>query len=220
MASIRPKRGESGASATAKATAKGLHMAGKRKRKSRARSGAVRRRSARGASSTAVAPTRRRRRGGSARRGASLRARFRPTRAGLRPVVPFTIDATVGAAEVIAGKVIARTVRGLTGQQPGSIFGAGIEFVAGITAGLLVATVNREAGERVAIGGVMAPMETLIQRMGIPHISDSLGDDGYYITGTTVGEVGESGGVGGYVEGAGSDGVGGYVTGPALVANG
>lgn len=133
----------------------------------------------------------------------------------------FAQTAAIGAGEVLAGKIIARKVRGLAGQKPGTMLGSIMEAGIGLGAGLLVSRlVNRDAGERVAMGGLLAPMETLVQQLGIPHVSDSLGDDGYELTGDLgyivadddddgdklsdeddlAGYVGAGDGLGGYVE--------------------
>ena len=196
MASIRP-------TLTAPASNKGASMA--RKRKSRSRSRAVVRRSAsRGASATAAAPRRRRR----SVRGAI--ARFRPTRAGARSVIPFTINATIGAAEVLGGMFVARKVRGFTKLEVGSPLAMLVEFVAGIGAGLAVSTFSPAIGERVAIGGVLAPMLSGVQRLKIAGVSDTLADDGFILDGGVTMDDGS--GVAGYVTGA-NGGLAGYVPG-------
>ncbi len=164
-------------------------------------------------------------------RAAAPRRRARHTRrnppASMKGIVGMAQTAAVGAAEVLAGKVAVRKLRGLAGQKAGTLFGSIIEAAAGIGGGLLVGRmVNREFGERFAIGGFLAPMETLVQQMGIPHISDSLGDDGYELTGDLgyvvadddddslagledVNVLGDDDDLAGYV--GGGDGLGDYV---------
>jgi hypothetical protein len=98
-------------------------------------------------------------------------------------IVTFGKDAVIGAGEVLAGKIIARKSRGMLGQKPGTVLGSVIEATVGIIAGLGVSRLNAKAGAMVAIGGVLSPMETLVQQLGIPHVSDSLADDGFLFGG-------------------------------------
>lgn len=122
----------------------------------------------------------------------------------------------INAATAIGGKIWARKARGLAKQQPGTLVGSIIEAAVGLGTGLAVASFGFPVvGEMLALGGVMAPMETGIQQAGIKHISDSLGDDGYYIGGDSgiglisaypddyAGTVGDED-LGDYVSGAGS----------------
>jgi hypothetical protein len=217
MAKIRPKR------KAAAATGGGTMARKRRKSTRRPATGAVRKRR-RGASSRAVvrraAPVKRRK----SPRLHRVRSYMRNPR-GHVPVVSFIMDAGIGAAEVLTGKVIARKVRGLAGLKPGSVMGSGVEALVGLIAGYGVATfINREAGERIAIGGILAPMETLVQRAGIPHISDSLGDDAFQLSGDLgyiVAEdrdalqggrdaaLGDDDGLGGYIGGGSVNDAGG-----------
>jgi hypothetical protein len=140
----------------------------------------------------------------------------------MKGIFGFAQNAAVGAAEVLAGKVIVRKARALAGQKPGTLLGSLIEAGVGIGAGMLASRmVNREVGERIAMGGLLAPMETLVQQLGIPHVSDSLGDDGYELTGDLGyvvadddsaydgGALGDEDDLAGYV--GGGDDLGGYV---------
>lgn len=115
-------------------------------------------------------------------RGARRHYRHNPP-IGLKHVVPFAVQSFTGAGGVLAGKIIVRKTRGLLGQKPGSIIGSVIELTAGLAAGLAVQMVSPRYGALVAIGGVLSPMETLVQQLGIPHVSDSLADDGYLFGG-------------------------------------
>lgn len=107
----------------------------------------------------------------------------------LSGVVPFAIEATTNAAAAIGGKVVARKARGLAGQAPGEVVGSAIELGVGLVGGLLLRGFHRRLGTMFATGAIMAAGETALQRMNIPHISDSLGDDGFMVgpgTGVTL----------------------------------
>lgn len=166
----------------------GSTMATKRGKK---KGGATRRRRRNPAgTSTAANPPRRRRR------------RRRNPR-GMPNIPAFAMTAGRRAGTVLAGKIVARKVRGMIGQRAGSLLGSLVEAAAGVAGGLLLSTVvSPDVGADFAAGGVLAPMETLVQQAGIPHVSDSLGDDGYiganqglgYIDGgSNLGEVSELG---------------------------
>ena len=93
------------------------------------------------------------------------------------------MQSVTGAGGVLAGKIVVRKTRGLLGMKAGTIIGSVVEAAAGLAAGLAVQTVSPRYGALVAIGGVLSPMETLVQQLGIPHVSDSLADDGYLFGG-------------------------------------
>lgn len=141
----------------------------------------------------------------------------------------FAGRAAISGVTVVTGVIAARKVRGLVKQEPGSLLGSAIELATGIIGGaLLAAFVNPRIGEAFAAGGVAAPVMTFVQNLKIPHISDSLGDDGYVIgdgTGLTLVSahpddygpvaVGDAGG--GYVRG-GDASVQGYTPGARRAA--
>lgn len=168
-----------------------------------------------------------------ARVAAPKRRRARHTRrnppAAIRGILALAEHAGVGAFQVLAGKIGVRKLRGLAGQKAGTLLGSLMEAGIGLGAGMLVARmVSPLAGERVAIGGFLAPMETLVQQLGIPHISDSLGDDGYMLTGDLGYVVSDDRTADGYngrnVLGDDDDDLAGYVAagddlGDAFVAN-
>lgn len=140
----------------------------------------------------------------------------------------FAGRAAINGVTVVGGVIAARKARGLLKQEPGSLLGSAIELATGLVGGaLLAAYVNPRIGEAFAAGGVAAPVMTFVQNLKIPHISDSLGDDGYVIgdgTGLTLVSahpddygpvaVGDSGG---YVRG-GDASVQGYTAGPRRAA--
>ena len=130
-------------------------------------------------------PRRRRRRTTSARRTTTARRyRRNPPRGGLLgDLVPFASDAAMGAVGVLGGKILARKVRSLAKQGPGTLLGSLVEAATGVVGGLLVSNVSPAWGERIAVGGLLAPMETLVQQLGIRGISDTLGDDGFIVGG-------------------------------------
>ncbi len=103
--------------------------------------------------------------------------------------IPRTIGRATGlAVAALAGKIAARKGRGLAGQAPGELLGSAIELGIGLGGALalhFVPVVGEIAAEGFLAGSILAVGETQIQRLGIPHISDSLGDDGYYVGGNT-----------------------------------
>lgn len=161
----------------------------------------------------------------------------------VKGVPSFAMHTTMNAGVAVAGKIAARKVRGLFKStdkngvsqplQPGSVVGSVVEFITAQVGGLLLSMVNPGLGAAFAVGGVMAPIETIVQQLGIKHISDSLGDDGYLVgpgTGVTlvsaypddyggvVGEIGQD--LGRYV-GPGSSAInplGGYVANDGIAA--
>ena len=85
----------------------------------------------------------------------------------------------IGKAFVATGGVIgARKVRGLLKQQPGTLFGAAIEILVAFGGGFLLSMAHEPTGEAFATGALMAPIMSKLHDLQIPHISDSLGDDG------------------------------------------
>lgn len=152
------------------------------------------------------------------------------TRYASRPgPVGFAIR-TVGRAGVgIAGEVFVRKVRGTVFKQaPGTIVGSAIEALLGLATGYAISFAHEGAGAAWAQGAVAAPLRTELQQMAIPHVSDSLGDDGYVMgpgTGVTLisafpddyagvvqGEDGDAT-LGQYMPAANSDVMGAYVAG-------
>jgi len=176
-------------------------------------------------------PPRRRRRRSSAPAAITRRRSHRRTRRNppglLGDLVPFASEAAMGAVGVLAGKVGARKVRGMMGQGPGTLLGSMMEAGAGIVGGLVLSSFSPEWGARFAIGGVLAPMETLVQQLGVKGISDTLGDDGYLVgadTGVDLvsayddGALGDGDELAGYIaggDGAGEEVISGYVYGAA-----
>lgn len=212
MDSIRPKRKKTAKTrrASSKATTTGTR---KRRAASTARTSSK---------STTMAKkkhhTKRRHTRRHARRLASVaatqhrRRRHRRNPAGfkipkLASVIPFATQAGISAAEAVAGKIVARKVRSITGRTPGSPIAAAIEAGVGLAGGLVLQSVDKNLGTMFAVGALMAPLETAIQRLGIPHISDSLGDDGFYL-GDALGLTVDESQVGSYE--SQPDGISGY----------
>lgn len=142
----------------------------------------------------------------------------------VKNAVPFAVKTAVRAGGAMTGKVVARVARRFAKQSPGTVLGSVIEGGVGLVTGMLVSTfVHREFGEWLAVGGVMAPAETFVNRLQIPFVSDSLGDDGFFL-GDGLGLVGDDdtdfgGGVSGYVPGRTGDvGISGYVDGDGIAA--
>lgn len=116
-----------------------------------------------------------------AARGRSLASRAR-TAAKSSKLVPFVTGAAMDAGGILVGKAIARTVRSKTGQEAGTVIGSLIEAAVGIALGMVVGSKSAAWGNRLAVGGMLAPMETLVQRLNVPLLSSALGDDGYVLT--------------------------------------
>lgn len=110
-------------------------------------------------------------------------ARARGISGAIRELPAFAIQSLVGAGVFTGGIVVARKVRaGVFKQQPGTIISSVIEAVVGIAGGLVLCMLGHEGlGSDFAKGGVAAPLQTTVQQLGIPHVSDALGDDGYLI---------------------------------------
>lgn len=110
-------------------------------------------------------------------------ARARGIGGAIRELPAFAIQSLVGAGIFTGGIVVARKVRaGVFKQQPGTIVSSLIEAGVGIVGGLALCMLGHEGlGSDFAKGGVAAPLQTTIQQLGIPHVSDALGDDGYLI---------------------------------------
>lgn len=210
MASIRPSatRRNPAKRATrrrARATAKGEGMARKRKRRH------------------ASNPPRHHRHTSHRRRS----YRRNPPRFGaaLKSIPHTAIGAALGAVTIIGAKVAVRKVRGsIFKQQPGTMFGSIIEGATAIVGGVLLGMWHPGLGEDFAKGGLAAPLETAIQNMGIPHVSDSLGDDGYVVgpgTGVTLVSAFPEDYAGLAAAGAGgSDNMGRYVSGALPIQGG
>lgn len=104
--------------------------------------------------------------------------------------VAFAIH-TLGRSVVgVGGEVVVRKVRGsIFKMAPGTVMGSSVEALLGLVGGFLLSRFHEGAGIAFAQGAVSAPMRTEIQQLSIPHISDSLGDDGYVMgpgTGVTL----------------------------------
>lgn len=170
----------------------------------------ARRKAARkGSTSTKEAPkmaatSRRRaavRRVASKARSVARRARASVSRSG---VVPFATSAAMDAAGVLAGKVVVRSIRARTPIAPGTTLAVAAEIALAVGLGLLVSTKSKAWGQRIAIGGMLGPMETLIKRLNVPIVADALGEDGYVLT--DLGDGAE------LVEAYGDDEIAGYVS--------
>lgn len=101
----------------------------------------------------------------------------------IRELPSFAIHSLIGAGVFTGGIVVARKVRaGVFKQQPGTIVSSLIEAAVGLAGGLALCMLGHEQlGSDFAKGGVAAPLQTTVQQLGIPHVSDALGDDGYLI---------------------------------------
>lgn len=181
MASIRPN-------------AKGGTVATRRKR----RRSTSRRRRRRNPSTVALKTNPRRRRRRSYRRN--------PRGFSIRGIGGQVMNGAVGAVQTLAGKAGVRIVRGFTPYTAGSAVGTAVEGVAAIGLGMFASRMfGPKIGERVMIGGFQAPIEAFVKQMGIPYVSEALGDDGIsygtYELGAYPSDIPQ---LGGYV---GSDGV-------------
>jgi hypothetical protein len=101
----------------------------------------------------------------------------------------FAMQSTGRAVVGVGAEVTVRKVRGLLKMAPGTIKGSITEAALGLVGGYLLSLVHEGAGAAFAQGGLSAPLRTELQQLAIPHISDSLGDDGYLMgpgTGVTL----------------------------------
>lgn len=110
-------------------------------------------------------------------------ARARGISGAVRELPAFALQSLVGAGVFTGGIIVARKVRaGVFKQQPGTIISSVIEAAVGVVGGLVLCMLGHEGiGSDFAKGGVAAPLQTTVQQLGIPHVSDALGDDGYLI---------------------------------------
>jgi len=148
------------------------------------------------------------------------RSRFRRNPAGFKSLFPRVLNTAKNAALGVGGKVVARKVRNLTGQKPGTVVGSLVET--GVSLGLVAlgTFVPKIAGitDPLAVGAMMAPIETAIQQFGIPGISDSLADDGFLLGADVELVSAYDDQISGYVEGPQGSAMAGYVEGPVRAA--
>lgn len=153
------------------------------------------------------------------RRRARSRARYRRNPGGFRSIIPLATKTAVHAATAVGGKIVARKVRSLLKRTPGTIAGSLVEVGVSLGFVALGAMVPKARGiaEPAAIGALMAPIETLVQQLSIPGVSDSLADDGFLL-GADVELVSAlpSDEVAGYVDGGRPQGLAGYVDGTRI----
>ena len=101
---------------------------------------------------------------------------------GLANVPRFAMQTTVAAAEGIGGKIGTRKLRALvTKSAPGSMPATLWEILFAQLQGLVLTFVQPELGFHWAMGGMMAPGETLLQQHSPSFVSSALGDDGFLI---------------------------------------
>lgn len=162
-------------------------------------------------------------RGHGSRRG--RRPRRNPSGVNFRSIVPRVVGEVttrvVDAGLAVGGKVGARLIRGKLGQKAGTVGGSLIEGSVGFVLTVVGAVFPKARGivGPLAQGAYQAPIETIVQQLGIPHISDTLADDGYLL-GDDVELVSALPGdesVAGYVGGGGQS-LAGYVNGGDRVA--
>lgn len=129
----------------------------------------------------------------------------------------------IAATAAIGGELGARGIRGLvTKEAPGTVVASAVEIGVALVGGELLRFVNPTLGEFFAVGGVMAPLRSVLQGLAIPWVSSTLGDDGFQV-GPGTGVMLVSAHPGDYrdVVGAGAGaralpgGVADYVTGPS-----
>lgn len=103
--------------------------------------------------------------------------RRNPVRGALHNIPGRLFGGVVDAAELLAGKAVARTVPGLVKIDRDTTTGLIVQATAGAAAGIAAHMVNANLGKMVMAGGLSAPLESLIRRANIPVVSAALGDD-------------------------------------------
>ena len=84
----------------------------------------------------------------------------------------------VDAGEVLAGKVVVRTIPGLVGLPTTDMLGLVVQSLTAVLAGGVAHSfVSPNAGKMVLAGGLAAPLESLLKGLNIPFISANLGED-------------------------------------------
>lgn len=127
----------------------------------------------------------------SSRRRAAVRRIATSARAGARRagaavsrsgVVPFATTAAMDAGGVLAGKILVRAIRARTPIAAGTTMAALFEIGVGVALGMVIGKRNKAWGQRLAVGAMLGPMETLVRRLNVPIASAALGEDGYILT--------------------------------------
>lgn len=88
-------------------------------------------------------------------------------------------DGVIDAAEVVAGKAIARTVPTLLKMPQQGAMGLAMQVVAALAAGWLGRMISPNASKMMLAGGLAAPVESFIKTANIPILSTALADDFY-----------------------------------------
>lgn len=122
----------------------------------------------------------------------------------MRELPRFVGGVAYGAVCATGGKVAVRKASALMRQTPGSVFALGTQALLGLGLGYGLAMVHPQTGRDVALGGVQAALETALTRMKVPVIADALGADDYYLGFSDGVDALNTGSLGGYVEGTGS----------------
>lgn len=118
------------------------------------------------------APARRR---STARRAAPRRRSYRRNPPRRRDLIGKLTDATVGALQVIGGKVIVRSVPQMLGLPKSGALGIAVQAGVALLAGTLADRVlGVKAGEMVMIGALTSPLESAIAGLNIPFVSPAL----------------------------------------------
>ena len=92
-------------------------------------------------------------------------------------------DGVIDAAEVVAGKAVARAVPTLVGLPQGGAMGLAVQVGAALLAGFIGRQISANAGKMMLAGGLAAPVESFVKGANIPLISAALADDEFYAPG-------------------------------------
>lgn len=138
----------------------------KRRRRSAPKTRRRRRRNPVAVTAARSNPHRRRR-----RRNPSIGASF-------RDIPNMALQGMIGAGQVIAGKGVARLVRGKLNIEGATTTGSIVEVGVGIAGAMFMRRRWPHFAERFLIGAFIAPLETIAKQANIPYISVALGDEG------------------------------------------
>jgi hypothetical protein len=112
-------------------------------------------------------------------RSVASRARGAVSRSG---VVPFVTGAATDAAGIVAGKVIARSIRARTPIAAGTPLASLAEIAIGVVLGIVVGKRNKAWGQRLAVGAMIGPIEQTLRQFNVPFIAPALGEDGFIVS--------------------------------------
>lgn len=90
----------------------------------------------------------------------------------------MALQGVIGAGQVLAGKGVARLVRGKMNIEGNTTTGSLVEVGIGIAGAIAMRRKFPRFAERFLIGAFIAPLETIAKQSNIPYLSTALGDEG------------------------------------------